>query len=263
MISNKALPGDSFYPVKIAVEKITSLIFSPSYQARSDLEIKLIQRRIEENQSLILSSGSTQGLALLVAQAESAKQYILESKTSPQTRTQSVQKLVNTLQKSKQSLEEEKRIISVNPQTSSVKPSTNPTPTPTSNPSISNGNSPAAPALTPTSLPSDSLDPIADIENTQDQLDEIIDQLEKSDQNYSESFSAPPTIITPESTPLPTQEPLPTETPGNRGNSPRNFIAPPSSETNDSSPEPVDDNNDSAESQGNSGDPTESTTITE
>ena len=120
LASNNAVPGDMMYPVKTTIEKIASLLTSPSYQAHSELEIQLIQRRIEENQKLLLAKGSTEGLKLLVAQAEAATEYILKSNVKSKAKTQAVSRLVEILQESQQKLEEQKQNIASTSTTNTV-----------------------------------------------------------------------------------------------------------------------------------------------
>jgi hypothetical protein len=136
LASNNAIPGDPMYPVKTTLEKIASIFTSPAYQVHSDLEIQLIQRRIEENQALLLESGSTKGLALLVAQAEAATEYIINSNINQQTKTRTVKKLINTLEETQQVLEKEKGNLA---STININSSNE-----TSNPTISQGNSPTS-----------------------------------------------------------------------------------------------------------------------
>ena len=133
LASNNAVPGDRMYPVKITIEKIASKLSSPSYQAHSDLEIQLIQRRIAENQKLLIANGSTEGLKLLVSQAEAATEYIINSNVKPKTKTQTVQKLINTLEETHQILEQEKQNLA---HTHNYQKST-------PNPTISQGNTPS------------------------------------------------------------------------------------------------------------------------
>ena len=193
LVSANAVPGDPFYPLKSVIEKVASTIASPSYQARSDLEVKLVQRRIEENQRLLLSSGSTKGLQILIAQAESAKEYILSSNTSQQVKSQAIQKLVATLEDSHRILEERKRNIAAtntihNQITNQVKSP------------ISQGNSPIV-TPTPTNTPSQTPPPtigepepdpeeiIEDIIVTEEEIEEIIEELEDEAEAIPENES--------------------------------------------------------------------------
>ena len=135
LVSNGALPGDGLFPVKTSIEKIAGLLISPSYQARSDLEIKLIQRRIEENQQLLLSSGSTEGLNLLVAQAQSAAEYIVKSNTSAAAKSAAIRKLSATIRSTQATLNQERQTLAR--QTNTIAQNTTATRS-----TISQGNSP-------------------------------------------------------------------------------------------------------------------------
>ena len=168
LASNNALPGDPMYSVKTTLENIASIFTSPSYQAHSELEIQLIQRRIEENQALLLNSGSTKGLALLVAQAEAAKEYILNSNSSQKAKTQAVARLVEVLQESQQKLEDQKQNIASAP-TSTIE-----------NPTISQGNS--------SQENQDFIDPgnIEDeIDDANDDIDHILEGLVNADSSQN------------------------------------------------------------------------------
>lgn len=181
LISNQALPGDTFYPIKTSLEKAATFIFSSSYSNASELQIKLIERRILENQKLILSSGSTQGLQLLIAQAESAKEYIINSNASPVSKKVAVNKLIKTLKATQQTLNEEKPVAnSIN-----KIPSNNPTVSQGNNPAIDPTKTTLSNAQTPI-LPTEPPQPTltSEIEEAQNQLEEIIDDAQQSD--YSE-----------------------------------------------------------------------------
>ncbi|MFC1653908.1 hypothetical protein ACFL1M_03615 [Patescibacteria group bacterium] len=185
VISNGAIPGDPAYPIKTTVEKIATTLLSPSYDAKSDLEIKLVQRRIEENQQLLLSSGSTEGLELLVAQAEAAKEYILQSGASEEIKQEAVSKLVTTLKQSQQILQEQKTTIArSNPQVvhKTVYETKYETKTVyVNNPTVSQGNSPQSTptptSTTQTQTTQEAQDTTNEIEDTQGEIEDIIDDL--------------------------------------------------------------------------------------
>lgn len=188
LASNNAVPGDKMYPVKTTIEKIASKLSSPSYQAHSDLEIQLIQRRIEENQKLLLAKGSTEGLKLLIAQAEAATEYILKSNVKSKIKTQTIQKLITTLQETQQILEQEKENLASNNTNSHNE---------TSNLTISQGNSP--PSETNNTQANNGQYDIddqdvndtlyeEDFDDAQEKLADMEDQAEKAknDSNYSD-----------------------------------------------------------------------------
>ena len=207
LASNGALPGDPLYPVKTTLESIASKIISPSYQARSDLEIKLIQRRIEENQKLLLSSGSTKGLQLLVAQAEAAKEFILNSNASDQVKKEAVGKLITTLRQSQQTLQQQKDNIAHSNPTAVTKTIYKTETVYVNNSTVSQGNS-----STNNQGTNNISETIEDIDETQEDIDEIIDDIsQEADSPPPPSFDTPPS--TPEPTTISTPIPTPTPTP--------------------------------------------------
>lgn len=217
LVSSQALPGDTFYPVKTSLEKIVGIIFSPSYQAKSDLQIKLIERRIEENRKLLLSSGSTEGLKILIAQAESSKDYILNSNASQESKKLAVKKLINTLKASQEALEKEKQALIIQ---ADVNVNTNQKNSQqTNNPTISQGNSTTQ---EPTQIERQDQQEAVDNQNSQtvitaNDLDEaatdlsqIIDEAENESGTLQDSE--------PEIMPNPTTQPTPESTPENSTN---------------------------------------------
>lgn len=228
LISSQALPGDTFYPVKTSLEKIVGLIFSPSYQAKSDLQIKLIEKRIEENQKLLLSSGSTEGLKILIAQAESSKDYILNSNASQETKKLAVKKLINTLKSSQKALEKEKQALILQADTNSKADQNNIQQT--SNPTISQGNSTTQQQTQTTTqsqqeatnnLSSQVIIAANDLNEATTNLSQIIDEVENENGSNQdeESVIAPTPTTTPtpetnsESTPESSTNPNPSLTP--------------------------------------------------
>ena len=209
LASNNAVPGDKMYPIKTTIEKIASKLTSPSYQAHSELEIQLIQRRIEENQKLLLASGSTKGLELLVAQAEIAKEYVQNSNSSQEIKTQAVNRLVEVLQESQQKLEEQKQNIASTPTSNTVYVYRKET-VYIENPTISQGNSKQESNYNSEENLSDSEKITEEIDDTQEEIEEMIDDLVNSSDapTYPETTQEP----TPEPTPEPTEEPTPEPT---------------------------------------------------
>lgn len=219
LASNNALPGDTMYSVKTTLENLASTLTSSSYQAHSELEIKLIQRRIEENQKLLLSSGSTRGLELLVAQAEAAKEYILNSSSSQQVKTEAVNNLVRVLKESQNKLEEQKQNIA---STNTVYKTVYKTKIVyKENPTVSQGNSQEQ-----TTTPDDTQDTAKQINDTQDSIEDMIDDLTSQSNEVPENPDTPSLPPAPEPTPEPISDPDPAPESTNDLDSTPTFVAP-------------------------------------
>lgn len=191
------LPGEKLYPVKVSLEKIAAAIASPSYAARSELELQLLERRISENE-MLFADLSTAGLDELTAQALSAKELILLRKKGADPEI--IQQFVIKLRQANTRLEAQKRQISstqptIITQTQTIIETTT---------IIQEVQVPGQPQPTPQPEPEEVIE---EIEETQEEIEEIIEELEEAAEEEN-GETEEPTVSSP-STPAPTTEPKP------------------------------------------------------
>lgn len=206
LISWNALPGDRLYPLKRTLENAAVILVSPSYAAQSTLQLKLIDRRLNESNHTIIAKHSSAGVIELRTQIHSAQKSIVESKKAdPKQAAQFKEKL----QQTKQELELQKQTVAQsspeqNTQTPTNYPTrTPPTTTPTkaySPPTATPTQAYAPPTSTPTPTakptpkkevkPQKDKEVIKTIQETQDDIDQIIKKLDKIQQEKSKNNSS-------------------------------------------------------------------------
>ena len=179
----RSLPGHIDYPIKLAMERLLLLVVSPSYAASGNLRVAITERRVAEAEKLLADQGSTAGLVYLANQVSETKTTILAG-SNRQTQQELSVRYVETLKDSKAKLEVQKQTII---QTSSEQPErTRTQASPTQKPQVSQSTLTKQPVL-PTAAPSPPQPPpaeiIDEIEETQDLIQDSIDDL----QNVAES----------------------------------------------------------------------------
>lgn len=173
LASWNSLPGDSLYSSKRSLERLALGLLSPSYQAQSSLQTKLITRRLGEADLTIDKKSSSQGLEELKAQLALAQAQVNKAPT-PAAKQQASQELVIALAQAQVKLETKKQtlIAATPPQVVTqtivretirtiyvTPPPTTPSPTLT----------PVIPTETPAEI-------IEDIEEVQEEINHIIEQ---------------------------------------------------------------------------------------
>lgn len=148
----KAIPGDVFFPVKIAVENVALAIVSPSARTSGSLKILYTERRLGEAQTLMAMKQSVTGLAYFETQMQETKQSILET-SDPVVRDQLAKEYVQSLSNMSVDLAKEKSQIDTQTRPSQPSGSTQTYSTNPQDPLIAvqtgSGDQPSAPAVTP------------------------------------------------------------------------------------------------------------------
>lgn len=115
----KAIPGDVFFPAKIATEKSALFILSPSSLASGSLQIRYTERRLGEAQTLMAMKQSVTGLTYFEKQMEETKQQILQT-SDPKIRGQLAREYAQSLTDMSVVLAKEKKLMLAQPNTPSV-----------------------------------------------------------------------------------------------------------------------------------------------
>ena len=175
MVSWGAIPGDRLYSLKTGIED-TSLSVLGKTKLASSFSVKYTDRRYSEAIVLLDKKGSTAGYTLLVAEAKESKKLLVETNN-----TKNARELVAKIKKYQEEIEQKKIPI----QTGQTTVPTAKTPTPVETQPI------ATPVTTPPRVvttaedeeieivPAESEEEvIEDLEETQDELGDIIDEIE-------------------------------------------------------------------------------------
>lgn len=125
-----ALPGDSIYGVKLALEKTALALASPSYATAGTLQIKYTERRYAEAKQLLASKQSIQGLPYLEQQIAETKKAI-EKAPNKEAQVALAKQYITTLSTVSTDLETQKQSITQSSQPLTSVP-TRPTAVPTS-----------------------------------------------------------------------------------------------------------------------------------
>lgn len=246
LASWNAVPGDSTYGMKLAMEKVLLLAISPSSQLQSTTNFKLTERRMGEVTKVLSGVHAKESLDNLTMQIEATRKS-LSGITDEQAKKEAIAKYIETLHQVTTQLEEQKvnRAISylppqqktttsykiVNPrqttttpttaQTQTARPvvnnvtnnyyyqnppatggntNTRPTttqpittqPTATQQPAIPTANPTNSP-VTPTAQPPEEEiiqpDVVENINDTQEEIDQVIEELEQEAQNIPNTTS--------------------------------------------------------------------------
>ena len=190
-----SLPGNFDYPIKLAMENLLLLVVSPSYAATGNLNVKYTERRSDEAAQLLATTQSGAGLVFLANQVTETKSTILAG-SDRITQKQLVVRYVKTLEQTNTKLEAQKQTMiatqseqpertriqaspTLRPETQYVPPQlSKPPPTPT--PVVVDT---PTPTPTPTESPQEVID---EIEETQDLIEETIDDLNTVTLNQSQ-----------------------------------------------------------------------------
>lgn len=111
-----ALPGESMYGTKIALEHVALALASPSYATSGTLQIKYTERRFAEAKQLMASKQSIQGLPYLEKQIAETKKSIKRA-PNKQAQIALAKQYINTLTTVSTDLEAQKQTITASPQT--------------------------------------------------------------------------------------------------------------------------------------------------
>lgn len=111
-----ALPGESMYGTKIALERAALALASPSYATSGTLQIKYTERRFAEAKQLMASKQSIQGLPYLEQQIAETKKSIKRT-PNKQAQIALAKQYINTLTTVSTDLEAQKQTITASPQT--------------------------------------------------------------------------------------------------------------------------------------------------
>lgn len=201
MGSWSSLPGDFMYPVKIGLEGMLLFVAKPSYAAEASLNVKYTERRLTETKVLLSNDQSGKGLSYLTQQVIATK-AVIDRAPNTETRRQLSRKYVATLETVSLELSKERKQIAAatSPQNSALEPTQRPSifrPTDTPPPLFPTGIhapiestvTPIESNSTPISYPSPTNTPeenannntvITEIDTTQDQIQETINDLNKS-----------------------------------------------------------------------------------
>lgn len=105
LISWNAIPGDSLYGLKTALEDV-ALAVTIKTPLASTLSVSYTERRFSEANVLLSQKGSTVGYKLLIAETNDSKEIIVDKKDSKQA-TQ----LVNKIEVYQKDIQEKKQLI--------------------------------------------------------------------------------------------------------------------------------------------------------
>jgi hypothetical protein len=97
MFTWNTLPGSGLYPVKRGLEKIALALVTPSMEVTAQLRARLIDRRFEEANTLLVQSSQTQGFTEFDSEVESAKTDILKKAQDENSDERIVEQEINDL----------------------------------------------------------------------------------------------------------------------------------------------------------------------
>lgn len=110
LASWNALPGDSLYTTKRALENVTLTIVQSTPLA-SSFSVGFTDRRYKEADKLLATKGSTLGYSLLVEQAQQTKNIIVDQKN-----TQQADQLIQNIDQYEKLIEAKKSIVAAEAQ---------------------------------------------------------------------------------------------------------------------------------------------------
>ena len=110
IVSWGSLPGEALFPVKLSMEQVLAVIISPSYEAKSKLQVRYTERRFVEAKRLLADRHSVQGLPYLVSQVAATKAVIYRAPNKQLQRELAADYII-TLSEVLSELEEEKGSI--------------------------------------------------------------------------------------------------------------------------------------------------------
>lgn len=185
MASWSSLPGDSIYPVKLALERVFLFMVSPSYAAEGSLQVKYTERRYDEVKQVLGTQNATVGLSNLNDQVASTKNTIIKGENRAQQKNlarayiETLRNVSNELEVQKQAISQPSSPLTSQTKTHNVQQSKiSPTRSQTKTSSSTITNSPPQRPLSQNNTPSPP--PIVEeITQTQEQIRTTIHDLEK------------------------------------------------------------------------------------
>jgi len=224
--AEKSIPGQSLYPVKRGIESMVLVLQSISPYGKSLYYQTLATKRVDETNVLIAQAEASGDYSDSISESDTTLNDMVSSIqqsaettktiTNPEQKKKAQQQLATSIQKYQSQLTQMHYVIEQHNST----PTATPTPTPVTTAATH------AETPTPTPSPSDNTAAAAlqdQINQTQQDLQNITDSLEKNDNIVAPSPTPTPTATpTPTSTPTPTPKPHPTPTPTPRHNNHHN-----------------------------------------
>lgn len=197
-----SLPGSMLYKTKLTMEQALVVVM-PSYEAKGSLQVAYTERRFSDAKRMLADKSSVEGLAYLNEQVVTTK-LAIRNAPNTEVKRELAQKYIATLQSVNTQLEEQQQIhgssgANQQQERQPARLSTS-TPTPTripTQPSAGVTVIPATPTHTPSPIPT--IAPTAvpagedvapadvdeEIDNTQREIEETIDELEQLSQASS------------------------------------------------------------------------------
>ncbi len=117
LASWNALPGDTLYTTKRALENVTLTVVQSTPLA-SSFSVSFTDRRFNEADKLLSTKGSTIGYSLLVEQAQQSKEIIVDQKN-----TQQADQLIQNIDQYEKLIETKKAVVVAQAQQQAVTPS--------------------------------------------------------------------------------------------------------------------------------------------
>ncbi len=180
VVSWNALPGEPLFTLKLGVEKATSFVVAPSYDASVKLSIKYTERRFAEAKQLLAQQHSVTGLVYLSNQVAETKKTI-EKAPDAASQAQVAHAYLQTLQDVSVALEQEKRSI-----LAEAAPVPLPLVTVTPSPTTAVSPTQAVSVTTSTPVPVSRAVVALQIAQTQQIIEETIKELEEKRKEYKE-----------------------------------------------------------------------------
>lgn len=200
IVSWNSLPDSQLYRMRLAMENVL-LAIAPTHEAKGQLFVSFTQRYVRDATQVLSDSGSTVGLTSLNTHVLAAHDNI-QNAPDPQVRVELAKKYITTLKEVNVTLEQQKQVSASMPVSEAAErvsptmratvsrpplatgsiadsaPSQNPSPSSTPKPTIVN--------IPPTASSSQE-DPVRAISQTQDTINDVIQDLEEIAQNTSSS----------------------------------------------------------------------------
>lgn len=117
-----SLPGDLMYPVKLGLEQVLLLAARPSYAAEASLNVKYTTRRLTDAKVLLANDQSGKGLSYL-SQQVIATQAVINRAPDPVTKQKLAEQYIATLQTASSELSQQRQQIAITAGTNAVSPS--------------------------------------------------------------------------------------------------------------------------------------------
>ncbi len=203
LASWNAIPGDTLYSTKRTLEKIALAVTAPNYQTNSSLQTHLIARRTDEATDSLFKNSSSQGLDELKLQAAKLRTQIAAAPTK-EAKQEVSRQAITQLQQTKVKLQKAKTTLAHTPTTTPTQTTTQINTTVVQQTIIQYIPIPvpAAPSPTPHPTPPPAVDLIEDIDDTEETIDNIIDDI-STGESLPPSPSPTPSIPSPTPTPPP------------------------------------------------------------